>query len=98
MNRKKYILTAACMCMLCMNTPTLAGSSADGASPVVAVASADAEQKVVYKGRVVDALTSEPVIGASVVVKGMTALGTVTDVDGHFTLSVPTDEIGRAHV
>ena len=50
-----------------MNTTTLAGSSADGASPVVAMASADAEQKVVYKGRVVDALTSEPVIGASVV-------------------------------
>ena len=74
-----------------MNTTTLAGSSADGASPVVAMASADAEQKVVYKGRVVDALTSEPVIGASVVVKGMTALGTVTDVDGHFTLSVSTD-------
>ena len=91
MNRKKYMLTAACMCMLCMNTTTLAGSSADGASPVVAMASADAEQKVVYKGRVVDALTSEPVIGASVVVKGMTALGTVTDVDGHFTLSVSTD-------
>ena len=32
----------------------------------------------------------EPVIGASIVVKG-TTVGTVTDYDGNFTLDVPTD-------
>ena len=37
------------------------------------------------KGVVVDA-TGEPMIGASVVVKGKTGLGTVTDIDGNFTL------------
>jgi TonB-linked SusC/RagA family outer membrane protein len=31
----------------------------------------------------------EPVIGASVVVKGNASIGTVTDLNGHFTLSVP---------
>ena len=37
------------------------------------------------KGVVVDA-TGEPVIGASVVVKGKAGVGTVTDIDGNFTL------------
>ncbi|MDR0865396.1 MAG: TonB-dependent receptor [Candidatus Symbiothrix sp.] len=40
-------------------------------------------------GTVVDE-TGEPVIGASVVVKGNTTIGTVTDLDGKFTLSVPS--------
>ena len=39
----------------------------------------------------------EPLIGASVVEKGTTN-GTLTDVDGKFTLSVKENEIGRAHV
>ncbi len=37
------------------------------------------------KGRVVDAATGEPIIGASVMVKG-TSQGAVTDIDGNFTL------------
>lgn len=37
------------------------------------------------KGVVIDA-TGEPVIGASVVVKGKTGVGTVTDLDGNFSL------------
>ena len=32
---------------------------------------------------------NEPVMGASVVVKGNTAIGTVTDMDGNFSLNVP---------
>jgi TonB-linked SusC/RagA family outer membrane protein len=39
-------------------------------------------------GTVVDK-TGEPVIGASIAVKGNATTGTVTDVDGKFTLSVP---------
>jgi TonB-linked SusC/RagA family outer membrane protein len=39
-------------------------------------------------GTVVDE-TGEPVIGASVVVKGNTVIGTVTNLDGKFTLEVP---------
>lgn len=42
-------------------------------------------QQVVVKGNVVDE-TGEPVIGASVKVVGGT-LGTVTDIDGNFTLN-----------
>ncbi|MDR2125655.1 MAG: carboxypeptidase-like regulatory domain-containing protein, partial [Prevotellaceae bacterium] len=39
-------------------------------------------------GTVVDE-TGEPVIGASVVVKGNASIGTITNLDGQFTLDVP---------
>ena len=35
--------------------------------------------------------TGETVIGASVVQKGNTGNGTITDIDGNFTLSVPAN-------
>ena len=40
------------------------------------------------KGTVIDADTSEPMIGVSILVKG-TSTGTVTDFDGNFDLNVP---------
>ena len=45
---------------------------------------------ITVKGTVVDN-NAEPLIGASVVVKGNTSLGTVTDFDGNFTLKVPSE-------
>jgi len=47
-------------------------------------------QGVDIKGTVVDA-NGEALIGASVVVKGNTSVGTVTDFDGNFSLSVPSE-------
>ncbi|WP_329905128.1 SusC/RagA family TonB-linked outer membrane protein [Porphyromonas pogonae] len=49
-----------------------------------------AQQKVV-KGVVISAEDNEPIIGASVFVKGNTKIGAATDIDGKFTLSVPAD-------
>lgn len=49
-----------------------------------------AAQTTKITGTVVAADTQEPVIGASVVVKG-TTVGTVTDFDGVFSLEVPAD-------
>ena len=46
-------------------------------------------QNVTVKGTVKDK-TGETVIGASVVEKGNTSNGTITDIDGNFTLSVPS--------
>lgn len=40
-------------------------------------------------GTVVSLEDGEPVIGASVVVAGAARTGTVTDIDGHFSLEVP---------
>ena len=57
---------------------------------IVAVSSTVAMAQSKVQGKVVDA-TGEPVIGASVVVKG-SSTGTVTDLDGNFTLNnVPGD-------
>lgn len=53
---------------------------------LLVVASAFADINV--KGTVIDADTSEPMIGVSILVKGTTT-GTVTDFDGNFTLTVP---------
>jgi TonB-linked SusC/RagA family outer membrane protein len=49
-----------------------------------------AQNGVTVKGTVTDA-SDEPLIGASVVVKGQTSLGTVTDFDGNFTIKVPSE-------
>ena len=46
-------------------------------------------QNVAVKGNVKDA-TGEPIIGASVVQVGNTSVGTITDFDGNFQLSVPS--------
>ena len=47
-------------------------------------------QGIAIKGTVTDA-NGEPLIGASVVVKGNTSLGTVTDFDGNFKMNVPSE-------
>lgn len=49
-------------------------------------------QKSIIKGKVTDARTGEPVIGASVVVKG-TRQGGITDFDGNFTLEAPAGSL-----
>ncbi|MBQ9656437.1 MAG: TonB-dependent receptor [Prevotella sp.] len=50
-----------------------------------------AQGGVTVKGTVTDA-SGEPLIGASVVVKGNTSQGTVTDFDGNYVLSVPSEQ------
>ena len=47
-------------------------------------------QKILVKGNVADA-NGEPLIGATVKVKGDAASGTITDMDGNFQISVPSE-------
>ncbi len=49
-----------------------------------------AQQRVTVKGTVADD-GGEAIIGASVVVKGNSSIGTITDIDGNFTLTVPDE-------
>ena len=49
-------------------------------------------QQSTVKGIVVDS-NGEPVIGASVVLKGNNSIGTITDIDGNFSLSVPNNAV-----
>ena len=50
-----------------------------------------AQGGIPVRGTVVDA-NGEALIGASVVVKGNTSVGTVTDIDGNFQLKVPSEQ------
>ena len=43
-------------------------------------------------GTVLDKTTNDPLIGVSVVVKGVANAGTITDMDGKFTLKLPYAE------
>ena len=47
-------------------------------------------QKIQVKGNLVDG-TGEPLIGATVKVKGNASLGAITDLDGNFSISVPSE-------
>lgn len=49
-----------------------------------------AQKGITVKGTVFDS-TGETVIGASVVVKGNTSIGTISDIDGNFVLTVPSE-------
>lgn len=47
-------------------------------------------QNKVITGTIVDDL-NEPVIGASIVIKGNTSHGTITNIDGHYSIEAPAD-------
>ena len=48
-------------------------------------------QNIQIKGVIVGGQDSEPLPGVNVVVKGNVSIGTITDIDGNFSLSVPSD-------
>ncbi|MBP5514051.1 MAG: TonB-dependent receptor [Bacteroidaceae bacterium] len=50
-----------------------------------------AQNSITVKGTVTDN-NAEPLIGATVLVKGQTGVGTLTDIDGNFQLKVPSEK------
>ena len=50
-------------------------------------------QNIQVKGTVVSGTDNEPLPGVNVVLKGNTGTGTITDIDGVFSLSVPSDAV-----
>lgn len=85
----KLIFAATAMATLALSAHSLKAS----AVPVdnFITPTAVQQQKITVAGTVTDA-AGESIIGASIVVKG-TSRGTVSDVDGHFTLSAPQGTI-----
>ena len=51
-----------------------------------------AQNGVTVKGTVLDG-TGETIIGASIVLKGNNSIGTISDIDGNFVLTVPNDNV-----
>lgn len=59
---------------------------------MIILCTAEAFAQATYKGKIVDATTNEPLVGATVTIKGTTS-GTVTDLDGLFTLKVQSPKV-----
>lgn len=79
-----YVKAIACLVLACGGTlPTLAASETSSTPKVEYVQ----QNEVTVKGVVKDA-NGEPIIGASVIEKGNAKNGTVTDLDGNYTLKV----------
>ena len=79
-----YVKAIACLVLACGGTlPTLAASETLSSPKVENVQ----QNEVTVKGVVKDA-NGEPIIGASVIEKGNAKNGTVTDIDGNYTLKV----------
>lgn len=79
-----YVKAIACLVLACGGTlPTLAASETLSNPKVENVQ----QNEVTVKGVVKDA-NGEPIIGASVIEKGNAKNGTVTDLDGNYTLKV----------
>ena len=56
-------------------------------TPAVAMEAAQ-QGKIKVTGTVVDE-HGDPIIGANVLIKGITGVGTITDIDGQFNIDVP---------
>ena len=72
-------------------------STASATNSVQAVQSTQQQKKQTVKGIVKDAM-GEPIIGASVVEKGASANGTITNIDGEFTLTVSGGELQVTYI
>ena len=54
-------------------------------------------QNVIVSGTVTDASNGEPLPAASVVLKGSSRTGTVADVDGRYSITVPSFTFGTVN-
>ena len=82
------------ICLVAVSCTLLAGIPLQGVAQTGTTAKVQATQsnKITVSGTVLDKTTNDPLIGVSVVVKGVANAGTITDMDGKFTLKLPYAE------
>ena len=85
---RRNICLMAVSCVLLASAPTQSMAQTGR----TARTQASQNQKITVSGTVLDKTTNEPLIGVSVVVKGEANAGTITDMDGKFTLKLPYAE------
>ena len=85
---RRNICLMAVSCVLLASAPTQSMAQTGR----TARTQASQNQKIMVSGTVLDKTTNEPLIGVSVVVKGVANAGTITDMDGKFTLKLPYAE------
>lgn len=82
------------ICLVAVSCTLLAGIPLQGVAQTGRTAKVQATQsnKITVSGTVRRQMTNDPLIGVSVVVKGVANAGTITDMDGKFTLKLPYAE------
>ena len=82
------------ICLVAVSCTLLAGIPLQGVAQTGRTAKVQATQnhKITVSGTVLDKTTNDPLIGVSVVVNGVANAGTITDMDGKFTLKLPYAE------
>ncbi|WP_291590526.1 SusC/RagA family TonB-linked outer membrane protein [Bacteroides sp.] len=82
------------ICLMAVACALLAGIPVQSMAQAGRTARTQASQsnKITVSGTVLDKSTNDPLIGVSVVVKGVANTGTITDMDGKFTLKLPYAE------
>lgn len=82
------------ICLVAVSCTLLAGIPLQGVAQTGRTAKVQATQnhEITVSGTVLDKTTNDPLIGVSVVVKGVANAGTITDMDGKFTLKLPYAE------
>lgn len=85
---RRNICLMAVSCVLLASAPTQSMAQTGR----TARTQASQNQKITVSGTVLDKTTNESLIGVSVVVKGVANAGTITDMDGKFTLKLPYAE------
>lgn len=82
------------ICLVAVSCTLLAGIPLQGVAQTGRTAKVQATQsnKITVSGTVLDKTTNDLLIGVSVVVKGVANAGTITDMDGKFTLKLPYAE------
>ena len=82
------------ICLVAVSCTLLAGIPLQGVAQTGRTAKVQATQnhKITVSGTVLDKTTNDPLIGVSVFVKGVANAGTITDMDGKFTLKLPYAE------
>ncbi|WP_285826992.1 TonB-dependent receptor [Bacteroides acidifaciens] len=82
------------ICLMAVSCALLAGIPVQSMAQTGRAARTQASQnnKITISGTVLDKTTNDPLIGVSVVVKGVANAGTITDMDGKFTLKLPYAE------
>lgn len=82
------------ICLVAVSCTLLAGIPLQGVAQTGRTAKVQATQsnKITVSGTVLDKTTNDSLIGVSVVVKGVANAGTITDMDGKFTLKLPYAE------
>ena len=82
------------ICLVAVSCTLLAGIPLQGVAQTGRTAKVQAtpSNKITVSGTVLDKTTNDPLIGVSVVVKGVANAGTITDMDGKFTLKLPYAE------